>query len=90
MNTFVDLYGHLAVVAGTIHTERFGDVPLLNIRQMSDEEWTRRARESFLRKYEQEHGKQAEFPEEAYRTYCDDIRRKAKGLPERNIPVVYC
>lgn len=90
MNTFVDLYGHLAIVAGTIHTERFGDVPLLNIRQMADENWNRKCRTSFLRKYEQEHGKQFEFPEDAYRAYCDDIRRKAKGLPERQIPVVYC
>lgn len=70
---YLEISGRQFPVVGTCRSEKFGVLPLVDIPQMSDEEWNAMARRSFLRKYEQEHGPQSGFPEDAYRAYCADI-----------------
>lgn len=77
-------------VVGTVRAERFGELPLLDIPQMSDEEWNAMARRNYLQKYEQTHGPQAVFPEDDYRAYCAELRRDAETVMWEDVPVVRC
>lgn len=88
MNEYVELAGRMMPVVGSVQSERFGSVPLLEIPLMSDERWQAMCRESFLGKFEREHGAQTVFPEREYKEYCAEIRRNCEDMPDEEIPVV--
>lgn len=70
---YVEISGHRYPVTEEVLHPRFGVLPVVDIPQISDEEWHAMARRHFLRKYEQEHGPQPDFPEAAYLAFCADI-----------------
>lgn len=76
-------------VVGTVRSERFGEVPLLDIPEMSAEAWNAMARRHYLQRYEQTNGPQAVFPEDDYQAYCAELRREAETVMWKEIPVVY-
>lgn len=78
MKTY-EIGGKVYPITGYIQTERFGAVPLVGLRLMSDEEWNARGRRDFLRRYEAEHGPQAAFPEAAYRAWSEALRQSLEA-----------
>lgn len=86
---YIEILDRRFPVVGTVRSERFGEVPLLDIPQMSDEAWNAMARRNYLHKYEQTHGPQSSFPEVAYRAYCAELRRDVEAVMWEDVPVVY-
>lgn len=70
---YLEISGRRYPVTEEVLHPRFGVLPVVDIPQIPDEEWNAMARRSFLRKYEQEHGPQKDFPEAAYLAFCADI-----------------
>ena len=88
MNTY-ELCGKSYPVDGYVQTEKFGTVPVVGLRMMSEEEWNARGRCDFLRRYEAEHGPQQIFPETAYRAWGESIRQAMADELGKPVSVVY-
>ena len=70
---YVEISGRRYPVTEEVLSAGFGVLPVVDIPQMSDEAWQAMCRREFLRKYEQEHGPQPDFPESAYLAFCADV-----------------
>lgn len=88
MNTY-ELCGRLYPVEGYVQTEKFGNVPIVGLRLMSDEEWNARGRRDFLQRYEMEHGPQETFPETEYRAWGQAIRQEMADELGNPVSIVY-
>lgn len=87
---FMEILERKFPVVGTVRSERFGEVPMLDIPEMSAEAWNAMARSHYLQRYEKTHGPQTVFPEDDYQVYCAEILRDAETVMGKEVPVVRC
>lgn len=88
MNTY-EINGKLFPVTGCVQTERFGFVPIVGLKLMSDEEWNARGRRDFLQRYEAEHGPQTVFPEKPYKAWGQAVRQALAAEMEKSAGIMY-